>query len=743
MGHVESASRVSPVDSAGQLLYNKIIGHLCLLGVPPSINVKKGGKRMSGITRKGKHCFSLLAMLIGVLLSIAPVFGEEATSEPAAPEPARTAPATSGLETDAERTKVYMKIGTVTVTGKSDYLKTADLPAAVDILGADQIEKDNIDYTAELMKTIPGTYYGDFNQGSVTGIFSMRAFDANHRIPIAAFVDGIPHNWAEGSMFLHPVFPLEISRIELVKGTVDPRFGMDAGVGNINIYTKQGGNYIDSSVSYGSYNTVDGGIAVGKEDGLFSQDYFVGYRDSDGYRDHSDYSKGSVSGKWFYTPNDSLSVGFIARAFGLDANAPGYLIEREYNEDRTQMAPAATTDGGQEDVYELSLHVDYFATDNMTLSLKTYFNDWERVRWTKWRPTSTQQERILDEQHSGFILNAAFETDEMGIGNLLLEGGLDYQHMDNVNQRYETDNRVRSTLTRDWDFDQDNYGLFLKADAMFNDMFRLLAGMRLDWVEGDYTNRLNGTSSDMVDFDTIWQPKVGFVFTPLHGYNLFANWGRTFSLLPAPGRYAETDYDYSKNDGWEVGVKLSPIDRIAFRVSYWQLVSSDEPHLKADGSGDYENVGKTKRKGFDVELNAQATDSVLLWASYTHQQGEYKDNPKYSGQEIEMIPDYTAKVGVDVETPWGVGGRVWWQSLGKYWPDASHSFKEDGDFDVVNTSVWYTWDNMTLDFTVNNIFNEEYAEFVHAWNAGGTDGLTNFYSPADERSFYVTISMKY
>jgi hypothetical protein len=55
-------------------------------------------------------------------------------------EKERTGTVRPGKETEAERSKVYMKIGEVVVTEKSDYLTTADVPASVDVIGSDQIE---------------------------------------------------------------------------------------------------------------------------------------------------------------------------------------------------------------------------------------------------------------------------------------------------------------------------------------------------------------------------------------------------------------------------------------------------------------------------------------------------------------------------------------------------------------------------------------------------------------------------
>ena len=69
------------------------------------------------------------------------------------------------LRRKPKKEKVYMKIGTIWVTEETPFVTTADLPASVDVLGADQIETENVDFALELLKKVPGTYYGDWNQG--------------------------------------------------------------------------------------------------------------------------------------------------------------------------------------------------------------------------------------------------------------------------------------------------------------------------------------------------------------------------------------------------------------------------------------------------------------------------------------------------------------------------------------------------------------------------------------------------
>ena len=692
---------------------------------------------MKEFGNKMKHGMFFLSMFVIVMMFVSPVFGHEPGS----------------VETEEEKSKIYMKIGTITVTEENPYLKTADIPTSVDVLGADQIEDQNVDFSMELFRKLPGTYYGNWNQGIIAGVFGLRGFNQDHDVPVALHVDGIPSNWHYGRLDMQPYFPMEIERIELVKGTNDPRYGLNNVAGNANLFTKQGGNYSKVKLLYGSFDTNEGDILVASEDGGFSQTYFVGYRRTDGYRDHSDAEKGAISGKWFYTTNDNrLTVGAIARVFDMKADSAGYLTKEQAEADPTQVQSFSRTDGGEQKNRHLSLHADYNFNENLAWSVKTYGQHMERTRWCRFSEAGSQNERIQDEDQYGIISTLTYETAESGINNLRLTWGLDYQYQDNIYQRYYTDDRVRQTgiPSRHWDFTSWYWGSYVQADAEMTDWLRFVAGLRLDRLDGKLEDKVNNVKANMINYGNIWQPKIGTVITPIHGYNLYANWGRTFQVGADNMRYAiktdgtllNQDIDYSKNDGWEAGIKLSPVEWLAARLSYWEQKATDEVRLKGDGSGDYENYGETKRDGWDFVLSVRPHEWVTLWGSYTKQNAEYtKPDYKYperKGKDIEKVPDYASKAGIDFEHPSGFSSSLWVESQGDYYVNATNTETKEGDYDVVNLNVKYKLKNITFGLEILNLFDEEYYGFV--WNSS-TSGT--WFSPGNERSYYASVAFEF
>ena len=85
---------------------------------------------------KMKQGMFFLSMFVIVMMFVSPVFGHEPGS----------------VETEEEQSRVYMKIGTVTVSEKAGYLTTADSSGSVDVIGAEQLESEKVDFSIRTAK---------------------------------------------------------------------------------------------------------------------------------------------------------------------------------------------------------------------------------------------------------------------------------------------------------------------------------------------------------------------------------------------------------------------------------------------------------------------------------------------------------------------------------------------------------------------------------------------------------------
>lgn len=625
----------------------------------------------------------------------------------------------------------------VVVTARS--VPPANIPGSVDVLGRSQLANEHVNLTMDLFKKVPGVTFSRYNQGIVSMDIAFRGFNAEGESPsFKLLIDGIPSNLHTGLSEMDALFPMELERIEVVKGPNDPRYGLLNAAGNINMFTRRD-QALEVEALAGSFDTYELQGYYGGEAGKLSQHYFVGHRESDGYRDNSALEKTTVGGRWFYQATDRLNVGLIARWFDFSADAPGYLTLADAHSHPTLSYPFSATDGGDKQTRHTSLHVDYAFSDLLILQVKGYQQHFERNRFVRFTGAGLQQERVEDEDQSGVIATMSWQPR----AGTLLNWGVDYQAQDNINQRFRTVERVRTGLVlRDQAFDYNVYGGFVQWQQDVNDKLQFVAGLRLDRFTGDFTNVMSGATADINDYGTIVQPKLGLVYSLNDYVALFANGGRSFQAgvgagaYPAPGK----DVDASRNDGGEVGVHLRAGERFNARFALWRQTASDELVLKYDNSGDLENVGSTTRDGWELSLGWRPLQQWYLWGSYSAQRALLTNPGALSsairGNTLHHTPDYTASLGLEYQVTKALKATLFTNWQDDYYLDNTNATGRFGGYALSDLTLNYAFKKVNLSMRVNNLF-DRYYEYV--WH----DGSTSLHAAGTERSYDVSVAFKF
>jgi len=641
-----------------------------------------------------------------------------------------------------------LTLGTMQVSaGRTGTLRSEDMLTSVDILSSSLIENQNVDNSWELFSQLPGVALTNFNQGAISGEFAIRGFNGEGDInAVKLLIDGIPSNTNSGNMeYIDTVFPLDIDSIELVRGTNDPRYGLHNIAGNANIATRIGGNYTEARTGAGSYDTYDLQVSKGIESNTFSQNYSLNYHESGGYRDHADADKFSFAGKWFVTPdNANFTAGIIARWHQSEAKSPGYLTLKETRADPQQAFSEGATDGTEYDIGQYSAHLDVELSDRLFWSVKSYINTFDKSRWVKFAPGAVQQERVEDEMHYGAISTLTYRQSDM----LRLEGGVNYEHQQNENIRYADIDRVRQSQTRNQDFELDNFGAFVQASIAPTSWLELVPALRVDTLNGDFSNKLNNTTKKINDYDAIWQPKFSAVITPIDGYSLYGNWGRTFQVGVGASAYysdGQPKLEPSINDGWEVGLKFKPIESLEGRVAYWEQTASNEVRrILLSANDDSENVGETKRRGIDLQASLQISDPLSIWASYSWQEaiiekpGETDLNTR--GKELNHTPDFLFSAGANYKITPKLTSSLTAYAQGDYYVERTNSLTgQFGDYYWLNMAFDYqVTQTVSLNLQVKNLTDQD-SEYVWDYDMTGNTR----HSEADGRTVYGAITVRY
>jgi len=661
----------------------------------------------------------------------------------------------------AQTSSSALTLGRVDVHQHAEGQLTAhEVLTSVDVLGADQIEDKNVMNSWELLGQMPGIQLTETRQGAESGKVSFRAFNGEGYLNgIKTLIDGIPANVNSGNQrFIDMLFPLEISYIEVVRGTNDPRYGLHNIGGNVNFGTRQGGNYTDARLAYGSYDTRDAQFALGREDGDFAQNYFVGYQASDGYRDHDTSSKYSLAGKWYYgNLDDGMRIGLVARAYHHEADEPGFMTAAELASDRRGSRARNANDFDDRDMRHLGVHMDLRLADNLVMGTKLYYNAYEddrKVTFSDLRQgNAARQRRIWDESQIGMLNTLTW----IASGQLTLEGGLNYEHQDNAYQRLRfnysepTDFTVApARIQNDDTHTFDNWGAYVQAIYQPIEALKIVPAYRVDRFDGD-THLPGGVVAPLQRYGTIEQPKLSVVYALTPSTNIYANWGRTFQVLtgsiaPAYLTAGQADMRPSTNTGMEVGLKFSPATGTDARVALWQQDATDEiSNMPATGTT--VALGKTRRRGVDVQVSTRIGEDWTLWASHAYQEAkivkhEAPDGSSLQGREVIATPRYISNIGVDYQATdalqLGLQGRM----QGDYYLDERNTSGKFGGFAVLDLSARYQFDpRFSVDVQLKNVTGREYA---YAWyDSFFWEQAQPMFSPSPGRTVHAALNIRF
>lgn len=651
---------------------------------------------------------------------------------------------------DALDANPALTLGEVVVRAVADGpLPTRSILTSVDVLGSDLVKSQNVSNSWKLYSQLPGVQLTEFGQGTTSGKLSLRGFNGEGEINAVKFlIDGIPSNSNDGNMpYIDMVFPLDIESIEVVRGTNDPRYGLHNIAGNTNINTRIGGNDGQARVAYGSFNTREIQAVKAIEKNGFSQNYFIAKQVLDGYRSHANSDRTSVSGKWFYTPEaGNYRAGVILRHYDGRADEAGYLTLAQ-SRATPQMSPAHnSTDLDERTLDQLSGHYDNALNDRLFWSTKVYANKIDDRRWVRFSAGVSQQERFVGETHYGLLSNLTHRPEVSWAKSVAVEGGIEAQQQKNHSDRYNTTNRIRTAQTRNQEFDFDTYGAYLQAVIQLDDRWRIVPAYRADVIRGGYTNRLNGLSYAVNDYGTIGQPKISVVFAPANTYSVYGNWGRTFQVGVGTASYKvgqAVDLQPSINNGWEMGVKLTPTENIEGRVALWQQVASNEARRKLnDPSNASENIGRTRRNGIDIQASVKTAEQLRFWGGMAIQEARIlladAATPLSQGKEIDHVPRRLLSVGADYQINQGAKLTVSVNHQGDYYTERTNLLAPKyGGYTLVNVSSSYRLKpGIMLDLQVRNL-TDRYFEYV--WH----DGTQTLHAPGDGRAVYGSVNFQF
>ncbi|NWL17184.1 TonB-dependent siderophore receptor [Pseudoalteromonas sp. Scap03] len=614
--------------------------------------------------------------------------------------------------------------------------------AVLDQKGITQLQ-DALDFSASISRKN--------NSGALWDSFSIRGLSGNENMPSGYLING----FSGGRGFSGPRDVSNIEYIEVLKGPGSALYGRSEPGGTVNIVTKkpQFEQQGELKLSLGSdnFNRVEGDYTNGINDNTAFR-INGAWQDSDSYRDEVYTHKKVVTPSIYHQINASTSITYefeyvdLAQLFDrgvvvLNDNfntVPSSRYLGNPNDGDTQVysrGHQVTLNHDINNEWSLVVGANYrsstltgFSSDaELAPSRQSLFDDGR---------TLTRQQRYrdyeVDDTSLKFELSGHFDT--AGITHHLLIGADAYKYdLRTGLYRYRGGNgtytvdiyqpnynvaRPEVGLLYENNEQQDAYGIYVQDQMDLTDKIKLLVGLRFDSVDQDILETKSGVLSSSSQSQV--SPRVGLVYELNNAVTLYSSYSEGF--LPLSGTDANGDpFGFEYSDSFEVGAKFS-YQGITGTLALFDATKSNMLVADPVNVGFSAPIGKANSKGAELDLSTYITDDTKFNLSYAYIDASTANDiinadwgvPIKKGSPLVNVPKNNlnltlshqmAVLGKELEL--GASYQYTSERLG----DAADltfnlpSYQLVGIFGQVNLT-----ERTKLNISVNNIFDEEYAQ---------------------------------
>ncbi len=677
------------------------------------------------------------------------------------------APCASASTTDAALME------TMVVTATREAKDKSKLSESVGIIGSDQLELINPSHPAEALNRIAGVHINNLGgEGHMTAI----------RQPITTagvylfLEDGVPtrptgyfnHNG------LYEVNIPQSSRLEVTKGPASALYGSDAIGGVINSLTKaapqSGEQELDINLEAGSHDwkrlLTSASTAINEHSGIRLD---VNATESDGYRDESDYSRYSATLRYDNQFTDNWAVKLIGSYTDVDQSGVSSLEYDDYQNDDQKNRFHDDIGFREVNALRVSAEFSYQANADQLWTITPFYRDNKMKMMPSWMVT--YDPNIRDYQFQSYGALFKFRQNVLdGRGQVITGLDIDYTPSTyeeddiTVTQQGDIYTDFQTTGTQHYDFESNQLSLasYIHSEWQLAEQWRLNAGVRYDYFEVDYTDKLAGTAVDTrhlrPDSQTLsydeFSPKLGLVYKFHSDHNAYFSYRHAFRAptignLFRPGSSLDSDQlEPVTSDSFEVGLRGALTKRIGYELAYYDMSIEDDIVSFVDGSDrKITNAGETSHKGLELSLQGKFTDELAFTLATTYTRQEYEDfsyvfgfgpfaeTRNFSGSDVGKAPKRTTNISLDYTPVYLPKARfsVEYEQLGSYYTDETNTAKYKGH-ELFNLRAHYDFTSSFAAYLrVMNLGDQRYSTYTS--NQVGDPDIS--YRPGLPRSAYI------
>jgi len=681
-----------------------------------------------------------------------------------------------------------VSLETVSVTATKIETATKDVSASIAVVDEQTIEDKNILNIQEAIENIPGVNAeSSTNSPNPRLIIRGAGLKARYGVrEIMVMKDGVPLTDPDSFTRFDFIDMQDVSSLEVQKGPGSINAANTTG-GVIQLITKSvfedGEDRIKIGVGDdGQYNTnlkVRGALS---EKDFLSFTFSKRAIDND-WRDHNDFDSTQATLKHGHIFADEATLETEVSYTESNMNIPTSMYDYEFEEfKRTgeQHDTDAVFQHSARDSKIFSINTKYEKEiGDFLLKPRFYFNTWEHFHPVTGMINDSDDNSVYGTDLEFNYNHKAFGTDATLVGGVTYKydrtrDAKKYQYADyEVNQFSgrisETTSNNKGKLAQTEDGDTILYGAYFMETFSPTEDITLDISTRVDklsldidgfayseysWALGNYDD-----VNSIIDVDkdyTLFSAKLGGIYRLTESTNIYASIA-TANQAPTGSEIEEAqtegiDLDKSTNVNYEIGLKTRTADLLLDLAIYQNDVDDEIIQIQdADQNIIYDNAGKTRKRGLELNAVYRVSDALDIGGSYAYSDYEFvkfseivtqpdysKESVSRAGNALPYIPENQYSLFAALRLENGFKARVTTKSWGSYYMDNANTKKYEGYDFVTDLMVGYEHQAHNIQLNVRNLTDEYYA-----MEASRDTTLKDTYKAAAPRSFMVTYSYQF
>ncbi|GIT97194.1 TonB-dependent receptor [Sulfurovum sp. TSL1] len=685
----------------------------------------------------------------------------------------------------------------VSVTATKIATPTKDVSQSIAVVDEQTIEDKNILNIQEAIENIPGVNAeSSTNSPSPRLIIRGAGLKARYGVrEIMVMKDGVPLTDPDSFTRFDFIDMQDVSSIEVQKGP-----------GSINAANTTGGviQLITKSVFEGGEDRIKIGVGddgqknvnlkvrgqLGEKD--FASLTFSKRAIDNTWRDHNDFDATQVSLKHghIFEDESTLETEFSYTESNMniptDMNASEFATFQETGE---QHNTSSQWQHSARDSKIFAINTKYEKEiGNVLLKPRFYFNTWDHFHPVTGLINDADDNSVygtdleLNYGHEAFgreatlVAGVTYKADITNDAKKYQYADIDYEtsmvynpathQMEAVSVIGQTTSNDKGVLAQTEDSTTILYGTYLMETFSPTEEIRIDVSTRIDklsfdidgfkdseydYATGNYVDVTGEDSIINVDEDyTLFSAKLGAIYRLTNTTNAYAsiataNQAPTGSEIDAALEQGIT-LDKSTNMNYEIGLKTRTENLSLDLAIYQNNVDDEIVQTVVDERIVYDNAGKTKKKGIELNTVYRVSDILDIGGSYAYSNfkfDEYSEKVRGSlvsrnGNYLPYIPKNQYSLFAALRMENGFKARVTTKGWGSYYMDNANTEKYEGYDFVTDLMLGYELEAHNIQLNVRNLTNAYYAM------QASKDVYDNVsYKAAAPRSFMVTYSYQF